>query len=90
MSDLSCPPLGGSWRSRNQSWDVSWSQRGSCLSLGSLGNGDMVDITEGIVGAGQLDRCCYRSLSSPSRGLQTLLVDLVIGGQQSVVTVRVG
>ena len=56
----------------------------------SLGQSNMVDITEGIVGTGQLGRCCYRSLRSSSRGLQTLLVDLVIGGQQSVVTVRVG
>merc|ERR1711881_120067 len=109
MSDYCSPPLSSSSRSWNQSRNVSRSQRSCCLSLCSLSNGDMVDITvgkvgtgkslgqsnmvditEGIVETGQLGRCCYRSLRSSSRGLQTLLVDLVIGGQQSVVTVRVG
>ena len=108
MSYDSSPPLSSSSRSWNQSWDIARSHRGSSLSLPSLSNGDMmnitvgkvgtgeslsksnmVDITEGIVGTGQLGRCCQWSLGSSSRG-ETLLVDLVIGGQQSVVTVRVG
>ena len=65
------------------------------ITVGKVGTGEslsksnMVDITEGIVGTGQLGRCCQWSLGSSSRG-ETLLVDLVIGGQQSVVTVRVG
>merc|ERR1739846_180544 len=108
MDELSSPPLGSSSRSRNQSRNVSRSQRSSSLSLPSLsyghmmditvgkvgtweslGESSMVDITEGIVGTWQLSRCSYRSLGSTSRG-QTLLVDLVVGGQQSVVTVGVG
>ena len=108
VDKLGSPPLGSSSRSRNQSWDVARSHRSSSLSLPSLSNGDMmnitvgkvgtgeslgksnmVDITEGIVGTGQLGRCCQWSLGSSSRG-ETLHVDLVIGGQQSVVTVGVG
>merc|ERR1719264_323915 len=55
----------------------------------TLGESNMVDITEGIVGTGQFSRCSYRSLGSPSRG-KTILVNLVIRSQQSVVTVGVG
>merc|ERR1712072_603228 len=67
VDKLSSPPLGSSSRSRNQSRDVSRSHRGSSLSLPPLSYGDMVDITEGIVGTRQLSRCGYRSLRSPSR-----------------------
>ena len=62
---------------------------GKVCTWESLGQSSMVDITEGIVGTWQLSRCSYRSLGSTSRG-QTLLVDLVVGGQQGVVTVGVG
>merc|ERR1712088_768269 len=89
MSNLSSPPLSSSSRSRNQSRNVSWSQRSCSLSLPSLSYGHMMDITEGKVSTWQLSRCSYRSLGSTSRG-QTLLVDLVVGGQQGVVTVGVG
>merc|ERR1711915_357893 len=55
----------------------------------SLGQSNMVDITERIVGTGQLSGCCHRSLRTSSRS-QTILVNLVIGSQESVVTVGVG
>ena len=51
----------------------------------------MVDITEGIVVAGELSRGLDRGLGGSGRGLDEAgLVDLVIGGQQRVVTVGVG
>ena len=51
----------------------------------------MVDITEGIVGAGELSRGLDWGLGGSGRGLdEARLVDLVIGGQQRIVTVGVG
>merc|ERR1712193_156748 len=66
---------------------------GKVCTWESLGQSNMVDITEGVVGTRQLSTYSYsyRSLRFPSRGQgQTLLVNLVIGSQQSVVTVGVG
>jgi len=62
---------------------------GKVCAWKSLGQSNMVDITERIVGTGQLSRCSHRSLRTASRS-QTILVNLVIGSQQSVVTVGVG
>merc|ERR1711971_507113 len=57
----------------------------------ALSEGSMVDITEGIVGAGELSRGLDWGLGGSGRGLdEARLVDLVIGGQQCVVTVGVG
>ena len=57
----------------------------------TLSESSMVDITEGIVVAGELSRGLDRGLGGSGRGLDEAgLVDLVIGGQQRVVTVGVG
>ena len=57
----------------------------------TLRESNMVDITEGIVVAGELSRCLDWGLRGSGRGLDEAgLVDLVIGGQQRVVTVGVG
>ena len=57
----------------------------------ALSESSMIDITEGIVCAGELSRGLDWGLGGSSRGLDEAgLVDLVIGGQQRVVTVGVG
>ena len=57
----------------------------------ALSEGSMVDITEGIVGTGELSRGLDWGLGGSGRGLdEARLVDLVIGGQQRIVTVGVG
>merc|ERR1712156_855546 len=55
----------------------------------ALTESDMVDIAEWIVLTGQSRRCADWSLGAASRG-HTVLVYLVVGSEESVVTVGVG
>merc|ERR1719471_2740120 len=89
MNIESIPPLSSSKRSRDKSRDVSRGHWISSLSLTPLSYGHMVDITEGVVVTGQFSRCCDRSLRSTSRS-EAVLVDLVVGREESVITIWVG
>ena len=65
------------------------------ITVGEVGTGktlaesNMVDIAEGVVVTGQFSGCCDRSLRSTSRS-EAVLVDLVVGREESVITIWVG